>query len=497
LRELSRNKEGQILDLEQKKESLENRKKLLSDLKKQLEETEKILIEAGEIRKKAEKELVDIEDKIDEKKKYENEIDKTKILLISKREQIVKFEKDEREIRGDYEENIKKFNQEELDRTTKNLEEKQKQQKALENKNVELLTKISSLNSKKSELNSMKEKIIRLKICPTCLQDVSETYKTNIFLQTESDLKKTEHETSILNEEKQKTQKELKELVPEVTNLENQKRSFEILKIKIDSIKEKYGKLSEIEKQKQILSSDIELLNKHVELLKDSIRELVKFDNIYIIKEKELELAVKKEKEIEIKKAEFFRELEINNKEISILENEISEKEKTKKQLLYLTELEQWLSDKFIELVSFIEKNVMFKLKDEFSKLFNEWFSVLVSDSLSVKLDDSFTPLIEQQGYELDYSYLSGGERTAVALAYRLALNQTINSLLSKIKTRDLVILDEPTDGFSEQQLDKMQDIFSQLKVKQLILVSHESKIENFVDKIIRFSKEGGITKIG
>jgi exonuclease SbcC len=111
-----------------------------------------------------------------------------------------------------------------------------------------------------------------------------------------------------------------------------------------------------------------------------------------------------------------------------------------------------------------------------------------------VKLSDDFTPIIEQQDYELDYQYLSGGERTAVALAYRLSLNQVINSFLSKIKTKDLVILDEPTDGFSEQQLDKMRDVLQELNVKQLILVSHEQKIEGFVENVIKFRKENGET---
>jgi len=74
----------------------------------------------------------------------------------------------------------------------------------------------------------------------------------------------------------------------------------------------------------------------------------------------------------------------------------------------------------------------MIKLKAEFSKLFDEWFCMLVSDSFDVSLTDDFTPIIEYQDYEIDYAYLSGGERTAVALAYRLALNQVINSLMSK-----------------------------------------------------------------
>jgi ubiquinone/menaquinone biosynthesis C-methylase UbiE len=60
----------------------------------------------------------------------------------------------------------------------------------------------------------------------------------------------------------------------------------------------------------------------------------------------------------------------------------------------------------------------------------------------------------------------------------------------------NLVILDEPTDGFSAQQLDKMRDVLNQLDVEQLIIVSHEQKIEGFVDNIIRISKDTGITKI-
>ena len=121
---------------------------------------------------------------------------------------------------------------------------------------------------------------------------------------------------------------------------------------------------------------------------------------------------------------------------------------------------------------------------------------MLVSDTFHVRLNDDFTPIIEQQDYEIDYAYLSGGERTAIALAYRLSLNQVINSFLSRIKTRDLVILDEPTDGFSDAQLDKMRGVLEQLNVKQLIVVSHEQKIEGFVDNIIKLKKEQGISKL-
>ena len=178
------------------------------------------------------------------------------------------------------------------------------------------------------------------------------------------------------------------------------------------------------------------------------------------------------------------------------IEKNLKQKEELKRSVGYLKELEDWLSEKFLNMILSTEKNVMLKLREEFSKLFSDWFSTLVPEYLSVKLDEQFSPVIQQQDYELSYDYLSGGERTAVALAYRLALNQVINSLLSKIKTRDLIILDEPTDGFSETQLDKIRDVLSQLKVQQLILVSHEAKIESFVDNVIKIHKDEHVSRV-
>jgi exonuclease SbcC len=62
--------------------------------------------------------------------------------------------------------------------------------------------------------------------------------------------------------------------------------------------------------------------------------------------------------------------------------------------------------------------------------------------------------------------------------------------MLSKIKTKDIVILDEPTDGFASEQIDKMRDLFMELNSKQLIIVSHEEKMEGFVDHVIKIQKD-------
>ena len=41
-----------------------------------------------------------------------------------------------------------------------------------------------------------------------------------------------------------------------------------------------------------------------------------------------------------------------------------------------------------------------------------------------------------------------------------------------------------------------MRSVLEQLNVSQLIIVSHEQKIESFVEHVIRFKKENGISMI-
>jgi DNA repair protein SbcC/Rad50 len=59
-----------------------------------------------------------------------------------------------------------------------------------------------------------------------------------------------------------------------------------------------------------------------------------------------------------------------------------------------------------------------------------------------------------------------------------------------------LIILDEPTDGFSNEQLDRVRVVLDQLNLKQVIIVSHESKMEGFVDNIIRINKENHVSGV-
>jgi len=44
--------------------------------------------------------------------------------------------------------------------------------------------------------------------------------------------------------------------------------------------------------------------------------------------------------------------------------------------------------------------------------------------------------------------------------------------------------------------LDKVRDVLDRLGLKQIILVSHESKVESFVDNVIRIAKNGHVSEV-
>ncbi|MDW0185841.1 MAG: hypothetical protein QOA08_00105, partial [Nitrososphaeraceae archaeon] len=51
-------------------------------------------------------------------------------------------------------------------------------------------------------------------------------------------------------------------------------------------------------------------------------------------------------------------------------------------------------------------------------------------------------------------------------------------------------ILDEPTDGFSKEQLVQIKNVLEELTAAQVIIVSHEKELEGFVETIFRVAKE-------
>ncbi|MBI4154210.1 AAA family ATPase [Candidatus Woesearchaeota archaeon] len=211
--------------------------------------------------------------------------------------------------------------------------------------------------------------------------------------------------------------------------------------------------------------------------------------------EDEFSRIMEKKSSIEKNIAKYEQRLHDIEQRLADISRKMKLKEELKDKSAKISQILSWFTS-FITLMENIEKHTMFTIQMEFDSYFQKWFSVLMGDTLSVRIDEKFSPVIEQNSFETDYNNLSGGEKTSVALAYRLALNKVVNKMIDTIKTKDLLILDEPTDGFSSEQLDRIRDVINELNLRQIIIVSHEPKIDTYVDNVIRIYKEGHISSV-
>ena len=489
LKEESKVLQGEIKSLDEEKLSLELKKTNLKKLVAEIEIKAQTLEERKSETKNLESEVSQLEGRIKEKDLLEREVEQIKIMVSNKYENQLTIKNEIHELEKSIAEISELFDEHEYRQILAKIANENERIESLNTQYANLISESASLEKQQQETLVKKERIFKIDLCPTCLQDVPEIHKHNILNETESLLSRIKQKIEFLEKEITFIAKALEKEKIERRILEEQKAMKESLRMRLEYTDKAKKRCDNLNKLLENIEQDISLLNKQVLFLKEKIFEFSKFDNLLRLKKSELQNVFREERKAEIALAETNKEQDLTRLEIANREMSIALKEKSKQNLSYLLELYDWLSLDFLELIQFTERNVLIKLRQEFSRVFSKWFGILVPQgALDVRLDESFSPIMIHNGIEMEYSFLSGGERTAIALAYRLALNQIINSMLSKIKTRDIIILDEPTDGFSEVQLDRMHDVLRELKVSQLIIVSHEQKMENFVDNVLAWN---------
>ncbi len=489
LKDDSKTLQGEIKDLELNKQGIENEKKHLEIIMAKVDGNEKSLKESIHKREKLEGELKSLEAQLKGRDKLETELEKTKVMAATKEENLFEIRREIIQLEKTLKEEVK-FEESELKNTVQEILNKRIALDKINSRHIELIGRLQNQESSLSEFTDKKKRVFSINICPTCLQDVPDAHKHNILNETEGRIVNIRKEIDDLNSQRASLTATIDKERFDLIQLEERKLKLEVLKSKQEIYRRTSLRLAELTRLEGSLDKDILMLRKHLETTKQDLLKFSKFDNAQKSKKEELKQALEGEKREEISLAELKKEIELKNLEIDTLKKNLAEKEKSKEKLGKILDIGDWLSNYFLSLIEFTERSVMMTLRNEFSDFFKKWFEILAGESFEARLDENFTPIIMQGGVEMDYSFLSGGERTAVALAYRLALNQTINSVLSQIKTRDIVILDEPTEGFSEAQIDKMREIFNELEVNQIIIVSHEQKIEGLVDNVIKLKKE-------
>jgi exonuclease SbcC len=150
-----------------------------------------------------------------------------------------------------------------------------------------------------------------------------------------------------------------------------------------------------------------------------------------------------------------------------------------------------WVGGPFRIMLLTMEQKLLTHAQALFERNFARYFASLVDDpGLVARTDPAFTPLVMIEGEWTPAEALSGGERTSLALAFRLALAQVVRAMGSL--HLDTVLLDEPTDGFSPEQVIRMGELLEELALPQVILVSHESQLAAIADRVIRVQKVDG-----
>jgi exonuclease SbcC len=444
---------------------------------------------------KSQKQLLDLERAKNELRLLVQEKQSLDIQIKNKETDAVSTKKEIEEILSKKEDAIQT-------RAIKDIQEELLNYKNMQKETEEKIQKVKSnlavLDQKKKDSNEIVNDINHLENCPTCKQKVSPEHKKLVEgAEKEKLVQVQEKETQALAL-LEKAKNNILIITKKIDLLAQELRTSELEEYKRKMIDERKKRVILLEEKTIRIKTEIENLKlKQIDSSNKEISSKKKIDELALDEKKvlseklEFEQARNNLRRAEILLAELSQQKKAIEQNLNKTKEEILAKEEKKKESEHKKMLENWISNQFINVVDVIEKNVLGSIHSEFSARFQEWFSMLMEDeSISATLDDSFAPIIIQNGYETEVENLSGGEKTSIALAYRLALNKVINDFIGTIKTRDLIILDEPTDGFSSEQLDKVRDVLEQLNASQTIIVSHEPKMESFVQNVIRIRKQ-------
>ncbi|MBU5678856.1 MAG: AAA family ATPase [Candidatus Aenigmatarchaeota archaeon] len=476
--------DGEIKNLDNLIKELEEKKVLIEDSKKRLES---LNIE----KEKTEKELESISRKIEDYERYMLEINKISGELPA----LERIEKENKKT-------IIEINQED-EYLTKENEKMLKEKDSITIEKIEadekdLFERLRSITksredriSEKSELRILVknlESIMEKGICPTCLRPISSNEFETKLREMKEKLEEIEKEI----ENSRIKEQEIAEILDKVRRFREDLKKIEDINRRIE---ENLRKIS-LNKEK-IKNAEVELekVRKEIEEKKRIIEENKQISEEFSkmkLRKRELELLLYNLTSKIGKLDGEIKALEDMKKRIEV---EIEEKMRKKAMKEDLEEKMIFIRDFFIPTLDEIETIVMKEINYEFNEIFKKYFYMLMENEIIAKIDENFSPLVEQDGYEVDINSLSGGEKTSIALAYRIALNLMVRKVCTSMK-ENLLILDEPTDGFSKEQIFKLRDILNELKCDQVIIVSHEKELESFVDNIFYVEKIANVSQI-
>ena len=273
--------------------------------------------------------------------------------------------------------------------------------------------------------------------------------------------------------------RDLNELEGAVVELVEKARTLDREKEKLRRLDEEIG---ELEEKHRKVEKTIGELEKTIQSLEGELRKYEELRS----RDKEIN---DKLRELEGLKGELKGNLDSLEDQYGKLSVYLVELEKAKRKLRLLYRVRRLLE----RLPPLILYETLRSLEEEMSNIiqsFNlSYTGVLVDpDTLEFRV-------LDPSGGDVSISQLSGGEQTAMALAFVIGLNRVLGGVTG------FLVLDEPTTHLDPERRRSLVDIIERAAsqesgIRQLVIVTHHEEVRDAADVLCSVSKTGGTSRV-
>lgn len=422
-------------------------------------------------------------------KRYQSQIDMNKTKISNFSSALSMFTRTKMDSETKYNK-IQNINIDVMKEQLENLKNGQNDLKTLKDLNNDLKVKVESLDKFDEELREKKQ--VQADLRPKCDEYLSAKGSLESLGDPE-ELRKQQKDVD--NNVSMMTDKvrSLIEVIGAVENLDEEIEYFQGLKSKYQSLSGAVtSKESALNRITRVRNS-ITVTQQELDKLKQQI-ESIAYDKE---KHSELKQTIKSKQgkllELTGKKQELIGLQAGAENSLNGLQNRLKSYEKFKKEMAVLND--------FIRLLEYIrdiygKDGVQKDLRDfsrplieQNTRDFFEKFNFEYSD---IRLDNEYDVTVYGPAGESNLDMISGGEKIAVALALRLGITKTLSG-----GSLELIMLDEPTIHLDAYRRQELIDLLKRMSIiPQMIIVTHDSDLEDAADNILKVEKDEGISLV-
>ena len=454
-----------------------------SDTSAELLEKESDLVELSEDLKTFSNIKEEKEKKVDEILKIKESLDKQKtnyILLLNsitnEKFNLQKMKNNKLDLVNEYDmivENEKEYK--EIEKKIKNIDydeyndiiiDLKSENKSYDNTNLPLEESLSEI----SEIENR---------CPICQSEISDEKKKDLIDYYQKTIDENNNKIEI-------NEKKIKDYNQKINEWKKYNGRYIELKT---LIKDKYN----VKKKIKDLEKDIETAENEIAFKEKEIKE-IKYDK------NEYERISSKEERLNNEITDYLEKIGITKGKISNTENQI---EKLRNDLKELEKIETEIDNlkRYIDLLHKFRflysrdgiQNELRKIsKNIIQENTNKYFEKFNFDYSSLMIDDDFEVSLFRDNTEVGMNMVSGGEKIAIAVALRLGITKTIAQ-----GNIDCIFLDEPTIHLDDVRIEELNNLLLNMNIiPQMIIVTHNHKLESLADTLIRVEKTDGVSML-